>query len=72
MIHSNGTMVISGTLYKDAGMYVCQAKNVLGMAKLTMLLIVHGMFHLSRAWDKEKKSLIPTHDPSPLVASRMP
>lgn len=42
MIHSNGTMVISGVLYEDAGMYVCQAKNVLGIAKSTMLLIVHG------------------------------
>lgn len=43
VIHNNGTMVISGTLHKDAGMYVCQAKNVLGMTKSTILLIVHGM-----------------------------
>lgn len=43
MIHSNGTLVISGILHQDAGMYVCQAKNVLGMAKSTNLLIVHGM-----------------------------
>lgn len=43
MIHSNGTLVISGILQQDAGMYVCQAKNVLGMAKSTNLLIVHGM-----------------------------
>ena len=43
MIHNNGTLVISGTLHKDAGMYVCQAKNVLGITKSTILLIVHGM-----------------------------
>ena len=43
MIHNNGTLVISGILQQDAGMYVCQAKNVLGMAKSTNLLIVHGM-----------------------------
>ena len=43
VIHSNGTLVISGILQQDAGMYVCQAKNVLGMAKSTNLLIVHGM-----------------------------
>ena len=43
MIHNNGTLVISGILQQDAGMYVCQAKNVLGMTKSTNLLIVHGM-----------------------------
>lgn len=43
MIHNNGTLIISGILQQDAGMYVCQAKNVLGMAKSTNLLIVHGM-----------------------------
>ena len=43
MIHNNGTLVISGILQQDAGMYLCQAKNVLGMAKSTNLLIVHGM-----------------------------
>lgn len=43
MIHNNGTLVITGILQQDAGMYVCQAKNVLGMAKSTNLLIVHGM-----------------------------
>ena len=43
MIHNNGTLFISGILQQDAGMYVCQAKNVLGMAKSTNLLIVHGM-----------------------------
>ena len=43
MIHNNGTLVINGLLQQDAGMYVCQAKNVLGMAKSTNLLIVHGM-----------------------------
>ena len=43
VIHGNGTLEISGTLFKDGGMYVCQAKNVLGMSKSTTLLIVHGM-----------------------------
>lgn len=43
VIHNNGTLIISGILQQDAGMYVCQAKNVLGMAKSTNLLIVHGM-----------------------------
>lgn len=53
VIHSNGTMVISGALYEDAGMYVCQAKNVLGIAKSTMLLIVHGTtFKFSRFREK--------------------
>lgn len=42
VIHNNGTIVISGTLHRDGGMYVCQAKNVLGIAKSTTLLIVHG------------------------------
>lgn len=46
VIHNNGTMVISGTLHKDAGMYVCQAKNVLGRRKSTILLIVHGMSNI--------------------------
>ncbi|XP_022797123.1 contactin-associated protein-like 2 [Stylophora pistillata] len=48
VIHSNGTMVISGVLYNDAGMYVCQAKNVLGITKSTMLLIVHVPVQLTR------------------------
>ena len=43
MIHNNGTLVISRIQRQDAGVYVCQAKNVLGMAKSTDLLIVHGM-----------------------------
>ena len=45
VIDGNGTLVISRTLLKDAGMYLCQAKNVLGMSKSTTLLIVHGMNH---------------------------
>lgn len=43
MIHNNGNLVINGILQQDAGMYVCQAKNVLGTAKSTNLLIVYGM-----------------------------
>lgn len=47
VIHGNGTLVIKRTLLKDAGMYVCQAKNVLGISKSTTVLIVHGKNHVT-------------------------
>ena len=46
VIHGNGTLVIKRTLLKDAGMYVCQAKNILGISKSTTVLNVHGKITL--------------------------
>lgn len=42
VINGNGTLLITRTLLKDAGMYVCQAKSILGTTKSTTALIIHG------------------------------